>query len=168
MLDEIVPAGSPWTGIVRKGQVLRLTDLEGQQAVDFLCYNAADFDERYHAPNTVKAAGSIYLTTGHTLYSDNARPMFTIVDDQFDGHDTIGCCSSPHRGAERRLQRAQPLLSRETRRFERRALPNLCLPLLERQLYLGMHSLADVEQRRGRRVDCLSRGVLDCVGVGHA
>jgi urea carboxylase-associated protein 1 len=96
MLDEIVPAGAPWAGIVRQGQVLRLTDLEGQQAVDFLCYNAAEPEERYHAPNTVKAAGSIFLTTGHTLYSDVARPMFTIVEDQFGGHDTIGgCCSAP-------------------------------------------------------------------------
>ena len=96
MLDEIVPAGAPWTGIVRQGQVLRLTDLEGRQAVDFLCYNAADPAERYHAPNTVKAAGSIFLTTGHRLYSDIARPMFTIVEDQFGGHDTIGgCCSGP-------------------------------------------------------------------------
>ena len=96
MLDEIVPAGAPWTGLVRRGQVLRITDLEGQQAVDFLCYNAVEPEERYHAPNTVKAAGSIFLTTGHTLYSDVARPMLTIVEDQFGGHDTIGgCCSAP-------------------------------------------------------------------------
>ena len=96
MLDEIVPAGAPWAGIVRQGQVLRITDLEGQQAVDFLCYNAAEPEERYHAPNTVKAAGTIFLTTGHTLYSDVARPMFVIVEDQFGGHDTIGgCCSAP-------------------------------------------------------------------------
>lgn len=96
MLDEIVPAGAPWTGIVRQGQVLRITDLEGQQAVDFLCYSAANPEERYHAPNTVKAAGSIFLTTGHTLYSDVARPMFVIIEDQFGGHDTIGgCCSAP-------------------------------------------------------------------------
>ncbi len=96
MLDEVVPAGAPWSGIVRRGQVLRITDLEGQQAVDFLCYNAADPQERYHAPNTLKAAGSIFLTAGHKLYSDIARPIFTIIEDQFGGHDTIGgCCSAP-------------------------------------------------------------------------
>ena len=96
MSTTIVPAGAPWSGIVRRGQVLRITDLEGQQAVDFLCYNAADPQERYHAPNTLKAAGSIFLTTGHRLYSDIARPIFTIVEDQFGGHDTIGgCCSAP-------------------------------------------------------------------------
>lgn len=95
-MNIIVPAGAPWSGVVKQGQLLRITDLEGQQAVDFLCYNAADPRERYHAPNTMKAAGSIFLTTGHVLYSDIARPMFTIVEDQFGGHDTIGgCCSGP-------------------------------------------------------------------------
>ena len=96
MSTTIVPAGAPWSGIVRHGQVLRITDLKGQQAVDFLCYNAHDPQERYHAPNTVKAAGTIFLTAGHKLYSDIARPIFIIVEDQFGGHDTIGgCCSAP-------------------------------------------------------------------------
>jgi uncharacterized protein len=96
MQDVIVSAGAPWSGTVRMGEVLRITDLEGQQAVDFLCYNAVEPEERYHAPNTIKAAGTIFLTTGHKLYSDVARPIFTIIDDQFGGHDTIGgCCSAP-------------------------------------------------------------------------
>jgi urea carboxylase-associated protein 1 len=95
-VSTLVPAGAPWSGIFRRGQVLTITDLEGQQAVDFLCYNAADPQERYHAPNTLKAAGTIFLTKGHKLYSDIARPIFTIVEDQFGGHDTIGgCCSAP-------------------------------------------------------------------------
>ncbi len=96
MLDEIVPAGAPWNGVVPRGKLLRITDLDGQQAVDFLCYNAADPLERYHAPNTMKAAGTVFLTTKHKLYSDIARPIFTIEEDQFGGHDTIGgCCSAP-------------------------------------------------------------------------
>ncbi len=96
MLNEIVPAGAPWCGIVPRGRILRITDLYGRQAVDFLCYNAAEPEERYHAPNTMKAAGTIFLTTGHMLYSDIARPIFTIIEDQYGGHDTIGgCCSAP-------------------------------------------------------------------------
>lgn len=96
LLDEVVPAGKPWSGIVKQGQLLRIVDLEGRQAVDFLCYNARDPEERYHAPNTIKASGSIFLTKGHVLYSDVARPIFTIVEDSFGGHDTIGgCCSAP-------------------------------------------------------------------------
>jgi hypothetical protein len=96
LLDEIIPAGKPWSGIVEPGQYLSIVDLEGRQGVDFLCYNADDPEERYHAPNTLKAIETLKLTAGHTLYSDVARPLFTITHDSCDGHDTIaGCCSAP-------------------------------------------------------------------------
>jgi urea carboxylase-associated protein 1 len=96
ILDEIVPAKAPWGGTVMRGQRLRITDCEGRQAVDFLCYNLHDREERYSAPNTIKAAGTISLTSGHTLYSDLAQPIFTIVADTYGSHDTIGgCCSAP-------------------------------------------------------------------------
>ncbi len=92
--DTIVPAGQPWSRRIAKGDVLRLIDLEGQQAVDFLCYNADDPDERYHAPNTIKIPGQIYLGKGSSLLSVRARKMMTIIDDTCGGHDTIfGCCS---------------------------------------------------------------------------
>jgi urea carboxylase-associated protein 1 len=96
ILDEIVPARAPWGGTVMRGQRLRIIDSEGRQAVDFLCYNLHDREERYSAPNTIKAAGTISLTAGHTLYSDLARPIFKIVEDSYGSHDTIGgCCSAP-------------------------------------------------------------------------
>lgn len=93
--DRTIPPGGEWSGIVRRGQILRLVDLEGQQAVDFLCYDAADPSERYNAADTMKLAGTIFLTTGHRLYSDMGRPLFTIVADTVGRHDTIGgCCSA--------------------------------------------------------------------------
>jgi len=96
LIDEIIPAGKPWSGIVEPGHYLSIVDLEGQQGVDFLCYNADSPEERYHAPNTLKAIESLKLTAGHTLYSDVARPLFTITHDSCNGHDTIaGCCSAP-------------------------------------------------------------------------
>ena len=95
-IDEIIPAGKPWSGIVEQGQYLSIIDLEGQQGVDFLCYNADNPEERYHAPNTLKAIETLKLTAGHTLYSDIARPLFKITHDSCNGHDTIaGCCSAP-------------------------------------------------------------------------
>jgi urea carboxylase-associated protein 1 len=95
-IDEIIPAGKPWSGIVEQGQYLSIIDLEGQQGVDFLCYNADNPEERYHAPNTLKAIETLKLTAGHTLYSDIARPLFEITHDSCNGHDTIaGCCSAP-------------------------------------------------------------------------
>lgn len=94
--SETIRACAPWSRVIKAGERLRVIDLHGQQAVDFLCYNAGDPAERYHAPNTIKAAGTIMLTKGHVLYSDRANPLFAIEEDTFGGHDTIGgCCSKP-------------------------------------------------------------------------
>ena len=94
--DETVAPGRPWAGAVEPGQTLRIIDTHGHQGVDFLCYNAARPEERYHAPNTIKAARTLKLACGHVLYSDEARPIFTITEDTYGGHDTIGgCCSAP-------------------------------------------------------------------------
>ena len=92
---EIIPAGASWSRLLRQGEHLRITDLEGRQGVDFLCYSAAAPEERYHAANTLKRSGTLRLTRGHVLYSDVARPMMTIVGDSCGYHDTIaGCCSA--------------------------------------------------------------------------
>jgi len=94
LLDEIVPAGRPWGHAVRRGEILRLVDLEGQQAVDFLCFDAANPVDRYSATNTVKVQGNIYVGNGTVLYSDSGAALFTIIADTCGRHDTIyGCCS---------------------------------------------------------------------------
>jgi uncharacterized protein len=93
--DHVLPPNSPWGRVVARGQRLRIVDLEGRQAVDFLCYDAHDPEERYNAADTMKYAGTIYLTTGHGIYSDRGRRLMTIVADTCGRHDTIGgCCSS--------------------------------------------------------------------------
>jgi uncharacterized protein len=94
LLDEVVPPGRPWGRRVDRGDVLRLVDLEGQQAVDFLCYDAADPTDRYSATNTVKVQGKVFVDKGTVLYSDLGTALFTVVEDTCGGHDTIyGCCS---------------------------------------------------------------------------
>jgi len=92
--DTVVPACQPWSAKIAKGDVLRLVDLEGRQAVDFLCYNAADPDDRYNAANTIKLNHNIYLGKGCVLWSVRAHRMMTMVEDTCGRHDTIyGCCS---------------------------------------------------------------------------
>jgi uncharacterized protein len=94
VLDEIVPAGKPWGHVVRQGEILRLVDLEGQQAVDFLCFDAADPSDRYNATNTIKVQRNIYIGNDTVLYSDRGAALFTIIADTCGRHDTIyGCCS---------------------------------------------------------------------------
>lgn len=93
--DRVVAPGEYWAKVMPKGAMLRIVDLEGKQAVDFLCYNAQDPSERYNAADTMKYAGTIFLTKGHGIYSDMGRPLFTIVEDTCGRHDTIGgCCSA--------------------------------------------------------------------------
>jgi urea carboxylase-associated protein 1 len=93
--DEIIAAGEPWIGTVERGQVLRIVDLEGNQAVDTLFYNAHDTEERYSAADTIRAQGNIYLTTGSPLRSNLGASMLTIVEDTCGRHDTLGgACSA--------------------------------------------------------------------------
>ena len=92
--DLIVPAREPWSVKMRKGEILRIVDLEGQQAVDFLCYNADDSTDRYNAANTIKLNGNIYLGKNAGIWSVRARKLMTFVEDTCGSHDTLyGCCS---------------------------------------------------------------------------
>ena len=94
VLDEIVPARAPWDHVVKAGQTLRIVDLEGNQAVDFLMYALADDAERYSAQDTIAAQGSIFLRTGSVLRSNEGRPMATVTGTSVAYHDTIGgACS---------------------------------------------------------------------------
>ena len=92
--DEVVAARAPWRHRVDAGQTLRIIDLEGNQAVDFLLYAAADDAERYSAQDTIAAQRNIFLRTGSALLSNEGRPMMTIAATSVDYHDTIGgACS---------------------------------------------------------------------------
>lgn len=92
--DEVVEPG-PWTRPIATGHHLRIIDLEGQQAVDFLCYDLSNTENRYNAANTIKGERSVYLGRGTRLYSDRGDVLMTIDDDTVGHHDTIGgACST--------------------------------------------------------------------------
>lgn len=92
--EHAIPAEAPWSRVVKQGQRLRVTDLEGNQAVDFLLYRADDPAERYSAQDTVRENGTPYLDLGARLVSSEGRLMATIVADTCGRHDTsAGCCS---------------------------------------------------------------------------
>ena len=40
--DFTIPARAPWSHVVKAGQSLRIVDLEGNQAVDCILYDATD------------------------------------------------------------------------------------------------------------------------------
>jgi len=90
VVDEICAAGEPWAKLVKKGQVFRIVDLEGNQAVDTLFFNASRSLERYSATDTIRRQNRLYLTTGSKLYSNLGHVMLTIVADTCGRHDTLG------------------------------------------------------------------------------
>jgi urea carboxylase-associated protein 1 len=94
LIDQVVAARAPWSGVVPAGGTLEVTDLEGNQAVDCLFYLADDTAERYSAAETLAWQGSIFLGVGSVLRSDQGRPLLTVVVDEVGRHDTLGgACS---------------------------------------------------------------------------
>jgi urea carboxylase-associated protein 1 len=95
VLDTVVPAGEAWIGRIAHGQIFRIVDLEGNQAVDTLFYDANDLDDRYSASDTIRMQGALYLTTGSVLRSTSGSALLTIVADTCGRHDTLGgACSA--------------------------------------------------------------------------
>jgi uncharacterized protein len=95
IMNTVVPAGEPWVGTVKAGQYFRIVDMQGNQAVDTLFYNAADSEERYSANDTIRAQGNIYLTAGSKLLSNRGNVLLSIVADTCGRHDTLGgACSA--------------------------------------------------------------------------
>jgi hypothetical protein len=93
-IRSTVPARAAWSAVVRAGETLTITDLHGNQAVDFLVYDAEDTAVRYSAPDTIHAQGAIFLTTGSVLLSNEHTPLMTVVADEVGRHDTVGgACS---------------------------------------------------------------------------
>ena len=91
----IIPAGEPFVKTLAAGQHFRILDLEGNQAVDTLFYDADDPQACYSAVDTIRAQGNIYLTAGSRLLSKRGDLLATITADTCGRHDTLGgACSA--------------------------------------------------------------------------
>jgi urea carboxylase-associated protein 1 len=94
MQDHFIPAEAPWSGIVRKGQTIRIEDSYGQQAIDTLFYRADDFSERYSNQDTMRAQGAAYVGVGTRVISSEGNVMLRMTADSCGRHDTsAGACS---------------------------------------------------------------------------
>src|SRR5437764_14803331 len=88
--DFTIPARAPWSHVVKRGQTIRIIDLEGNQAVDCIVYSADDPTERYSSCETIVAQRNIFLGVGTVLMSNEGRAMMTITADSCGRHDTSG------------------------------------------------------------------------------
>jgi len=88
----------PQTGVglvLKGGQVLRIIDPEGEQVSDLIAFAHDDPGEWLSSGRSIDYANTIYLTTGHVLYSNRSRPMFTLLEDTVGRHDFLLTPCSP-------------------------------------------------------------------------
>ena len=107
---KIIPPRSGVSFILKKGEQLKVVDIEGEQVSDLLCYNLHDKREYLSSGRTIDYAETIFLTKGHSFYSNRSNIMFTIIEDTVGRHDfLLTPCSAdtfriiyghtePHRG----------------------------------------------------------------------
>ena len=87
--EHVIPAGTHWSGLLRRGTALRLTDIEGSANCSVTLFNPEDKLERYNMPDTLKAQHTALLTKGHCLYSDMGRIFCSITGDSLGWHDPL-------------------------------------------------------------------------------
>lgn len=107
---NIIPPRSGVAFTLDKGQQLMVVDIEGEQVSDLVCFNRSDTREYLSSGRSIDYAETIFLTTGHPLYSNRSNIMLEIGEDKVRRHDfLLTPCSAemfriiyghehPHRG----------------------------------------------------------------------
>jgi urea carboxylase-associated protein 2 len=88
--ETVIPAGTHWSAVLRRGLALRIVDIEGGANLAAVFYRQEDPLERYNMADTLKAQHTAHLTRGHVLYSDMGRVMASITADTLGWHDPLG------------------------------------------------------------------------------
>ena len=87
---QVIEAGAYFMRTLDVGEVFRILDLEGNQAVDTLFYSAENPVERYSTVDTIREQGNVYRTAGTSLLSTEGNVMLEIIADTCGRHDTLG------------------------------------------------------------------------------
>ncbi|MGH8436310.1 MAG: urea amidolyase associated protein UAAP1 [Pseudomonas sp.] len=90
LYEENVPGGGHTSFVLKRGQLLRITDLEGGANVSLMLLNAREKSERLNLPDSLKCQHTAKLSTGHCLYSDMGRVLAAITADTCGWHDSFG------------------------------------------------------------------------------
>ena len=74
---------------VRAGRLLRITDLEGEQVADLVCFALDDLNEYLSSGRTINYGEKLLFSTGDMLYSNRSNPMLLIENDDVGRHDFL-------------------------------------------------------------------------------
>lgn len=98
VLEDVVlpPRGFLRARVVSAGELVRFTDVHGQQVVDIVLLRLGHPGDWLSCLNTKLLNGTDRITTGHQLVSKTATPLATIVEDTVGRHwFGGGFCSEP-------------------------------------------------------------------------
>ena len=88
--EHICPASYGYAFAVGKGQHFRLTDLEGQQPIDFWAFCKEDPNEHLSVSHTRVANMSMVVRKGQSAYTSKRRAIVTLIEDNSPGqHDML-------------------------------------------------------------------------------
>ena len=90
LLDQIIPAREYASLTLRRGETLRVIDVEGKQVADLVALSAADKGEKLSCVYSNVLNGTWKLTKGHRIFSNRANPMFLIAEDKVGLHYSGG------------------------------------------------------------------------------
>jgi len=93
---QSIPGGCHWSGIIRRGTTLRLTDVNGGANAAVLFFNQEEKLERYNMADTLKSQHTFHLTKGHACHSDMGRIFCCITADTAGWNDTVCGLSDAH------------------------------------------------------------------------
>ncbi|PLZ00616.1 urea carboxylase [Burkholderia sp. WAC0059] len=88
--ETLIPAGTHWSGMLRRGLALRIVDVDGGANLSAVFHRQEDLLERYNMADTLKAQHTAHLARGFVLYSDMGRVMASITADTLGWHDPLG------------------------------------------------------------------------------
>ena len=74
---------------MRRGDILRVIDPCGEQVSDLFAFEAGNPASALSSGRSIDYASKIYLSSGDVLWSNDSRPMFTILRDDVGRHDFL-------------------------------------------------------------------------------
>lgn len=86
---EIIPPRSAVAITLKKGDRLLITDILGEQVCDLICYNLQDQKEYLSSGRTIDYAGTMFLTKGHSFFSNRNNLMLRMVEDTIGRHHLL-------------------------------------------------------------------------------
>ena len=94
--EHVCPGSHGHAFAVKKGEYLRLTDLDGQQPIDFWVFNTQDPMEHLSVAHTRVANLSMEVKPGQSAVTNKRRPIVTLIEDNSPGqHDMLlAACDS--------------------------------------------------------------------------